>query len=262
MTQSVEYHAGRDHIALLRINRPRARNALDWEAQQAFAAAASRAQRDDSIRALIVTGAGTQAFVSGADLKELSAHPEPAAGERLTTIMSQALNDLVGAPFPVIAAVNGDAIGGGCEILTACDLRLASPGARFSFRQVYNGLTTGWGGAGRLVELIGQSRAMELLLTGRTFDAAEARQLGLIHRVVPDNTDVVAAAQAWAGELIRLPKRALAATKVLVHAAVHLAPADVRTLESQLFINLWPSADHLEAMQAFVEKREPEFNCE
>ena len=168
-------------IAWPRVNRPAARNALTWSAQEGFAQAVAAARAADA-RALIITGAG-QAFVSGGDLKELANHPEAAAGERLNRVMSAALDDLVALPCPVIAAVNGDAIGGGCEILTACDLRLAAPGARFAFRQVHNGLTTGWGGAGRLVALIGQSRATELLLTGRTFDAAEAQALGLVHRL-------------------------------------------------------------------------------
>ena len=139
-------------------------------------------------------------------------------------------------------------------------MRLAASGARFAFRQVNNGLTSGWGGTARLVALIGQSRAMELLLTGRTFDAAEAQAWGLIHRIAPPGTDVLTAAHDWAEELRWLPRRALAATKSLVHAAAHLSPTDANRLEAQLFINLWPSADHVEAMTAFAEKRPPVFN--
>lgn len=261
MTRAIEFGVDDSGIALLRVVRPTARNALTWAAQEEFAAVVAGAARQQEIRALIVTGTG-QAFVSGADLKELVNHPEPAAGERLNRVMRGALADLIALPFPVIGAVNGDAIGGGCEILTACDLRLAAASARFAFRQVHNGLTTGWGGTGRLVELIGQSRAMELLLTGRQFDAAEAHALGLVHHVLPPDRDVVEAAYAWAGELIRLPRQALAATKTLVHAATRLSPADTDLLESQLFINLWPSPDHIEAMNAFAEKRPAAFNRE
>jgi enoyl-CoA hydratase len=259
MSHGIEFSVNDDGIALLRVNRPAARNALSWAAQEAFADAVAASGRDASIRVLIVTGAG-QAFVSGGDLKELAGHPEAAAGERLNRVMSAALAGLAELPCPVLAAVNGDAIGGGCEILTACDLRLAAAGARFAFRQVDNGLTTGWGGTSRLVQLIGQSRAMELLLTGRVFGAEEARALGLVQRVAPPGVEALAAAYAWAGELLRLPRRALAATKALVHAAAHLPPADADRLEAQLFINLWPSADHLEAMAAFAAKREPVFN--
>lgn len=259
MTGSIEFNVGEDGIALLRVNRPAARNALTWRAQEAFAAAVEVAQQTTGLRALIVTGAG-RAFVSGGDLKELAGHPEPEAGERLNRVMSAALAGLMGLPCPVIAAVNGDAVGGGCELLTACDLRLAAAQARFSFRQVQNGLTSGWGGTERLVALIGQSRAMELLLTGRTFDAAEAQALGLIHRIAAPDEDVVDAAYAWAGQLVNLPRRALAATKTLVHAAAHLSPADIARLETHLFVGLWPSPDHIEAMEAFAEKRPPVFN--
>jgi enoyl-CoA hydratase/carnithine racemase len=101
---------------------------------------------------------------------------------------------------------------------------------------------------------------MELLLTGRVFEADEAHRLGLIHRVIPDGHDILQAAYTWAGELARLPRQALAASKRLVHAAGHLSTADTDLLESQLFINLWPTPDHLEAMLAFKEKRPPLFN--
>lgn len=259
MSRGIEYDVGSDGVALLRVNRPASRNALTWAAQEAFAEAITAAGRDPAMRVLILSGAGA-AFVSGGDLKELAGHPEAAAGERLNRGMSAALAALNELPAPVIAAVNGDAIGGGCEIVTACDLRVAAAGARFAFRQVHNGLTTGWGGAARLVALIGQSRAMELLLTGRMFDADEAFRLGLVQRVAPPGADALDSAYAWAGELLQLPRQALAATKALVHAAAHLPPADANRLEAQLFINLWPSADHIEAMAAFAEKRRPQFN--
>lgn len=259
MSQVIEYFVEND-VGVLRVNRPQARNALNWEAQEAFAAAVAAAARTPTLRALIVTGTGTQAFVSGGDLKELSQHPEPEAGQRLNRTMSVALAQMAALPVPVIAAVNGDAIGGGCEILTACDLRLAAAHARFSFAQVRNGLTSGWGGTSRLVALLGESRAMELLLTTRLFDAAEAQRLGLVHRLTADGVDVLAEALAWAEELKALPGDALAATKALVKAAARLAPADVDQLETELFVTLWPSPNHLEALAAFVEKRRPVFN--
>lgn len=259
MGKGVEFEVRADGVALLRVNRLAARNALSWAAQEAFAAGVEAASHDDTIRALIIAGAnGT--FVSGGDLKELAGYPGAADGERLNRVMSAALTQLADLPLPVIAAVDGDAVGGGCEILTACDLRVASAGARFAFRQVHNGLTTGWGGASRLVALIGRSRAMELLLTGRTFDAAEAQALGLIHRVAPPGTDALDAAYAWAEELRQLPRHALAALKTLVQAATHLPTPDANRLEAQLFIHLWPLADHIEAMNAFTQKRAPRFN--
>ena len=154
------------NIATLRVNRPEARNALNWEAQELFARHVSELARAADVRALIITGTG-DAFVSGGDLKELAGEEPAAAGERLNRIMSDALLQLMELPFPVIAAVNGHAVGGGCEILTACDLRLAREGVFLRHAQVQLGLTTGWGGAGRLVRLVGQSRATYLLLTGQ-----------------------------------------------------------------------------------------------
>lgn len=175
-----------DGIGTLRVNRPEARNALNWTAQEQFAAAVAVVERDTAVRVLIITGTGDKAFVSGGDLKELSQHPEREAGERLNRVMRDALVQLTHLPIPVIAAVNGDAFGGGCEILTACDLRLATSCARFCFAQVRNALCTGWGGTGRLVNLLGQARALDLLLTSCIFSAEEARQMGLVQQVVDD----------------------------------------------------------------------------
>lgn len=259
MNNGLELDISATGLAILRINRPDARNALNWVAQEAFAAAVTAVSQQPHIRALIITGTGDKAFVAGGDLKELADHPEPSAGERLNRIMSAALAQLTELPFPVIAAANGDAFGGGCEILTACDLRLAVPHAQFSFAQVRVGLTTGWGGTGRLVQLIGQSRAMELLLTGRIISAAEATSMGLIHRLVPPGQVVLAEAEAWANHLMALPRRALAATKSLVHVAAHAPLEQINQYETAVFTNLWFHPDHLEALQAFRDKRPPIF---
>lgn len=247
-------------IGVLTINRPEARNALNWEAQEDFAAVVEEAAHDPSLRVLIITAAGDQAFASGGDLKELNNHPETAAGERLNRVMSGALARLTELPVPVIAAVNGDAVGGGCEIMTACDLRMAAAGTRFRFAQVQVALTTGWGGTARFVRLIGQSRALELLLTGRSFDAQEAVEIGFVHRLVPQSANVLASARAWADLLVGLPRASLAATKQLVQASGRLSLPEVYQLESRLFAGLWAQDDHLEALAAFAEKREPQFN--
>jgi enoyl-CoA hydratase/carnithine racemase len=260
MSNSILYNINQQGIGLLRINRPQARNALNWDAQEAFATAVSQAARTPALRVLIITGTGNKAFAAGADLKELANHPETEAGARLNRIMSGALAQLTDLPLPVIAAVNGDAFGGGCEILTACDLRLSAAHARFSFAQVQNALTTGWGGAGRIIPLIGQSRALELLLTARLIDAAEAQRIGLIHRIIPAGEEPLAAAYAWAQELLALPQRALAANKALIHAAAHLPPPKTNAAETKFFTALWTDPDHVEALAAFGEKRKPEFN--
>jgi enoyl-CoA hydratase/carnithine racemase len=248
-----------DGVGLLTVNRPEARNALNWRARARFAALIASLASADGLRVVIITGAGDQAFVSGGDLNEVAKAPDMAAGERLNQVMSRALAGLAELPVPVIAAVNGEAIGGGCEIVTACDLRLAAAGTRFRFAQVAVGLTTGWGGTGRLVRLVGQSAAMELLLTGRTIAADEARDLGLIHRVAPPGESAVDEARRWAAELVALPREALAAAKHLVLAADRLPANELERLEQRLFLSLYHQPAHREALAAFMAKRRPRF---
>ncbi|HSH04723.1 MAG TPA: enoyl-CoA hydratase/isomerase family protein [Anaerolineae bacterium] len=260
MTDLIQFTTNENNIAILRLNRPKVRNALNWAAQEAFATAVTQAQQNPNLRALIITGTGDQAFAAGGDLKQLQHHLTSDDGARLNRIMSRALHQLTQLPIPVIAAINGDAFGGGCEILTACDLRLARDNATFYFAQIRNAVTTGWGGAARLVPLVGASRAMELLLTGRPLNAHEAQQIGFIHRLIPAAGDPLDAALGWAAELNQLPRHTLAALKQLVHAASHQPVAATYQLESQLFVDLWTSPDHLEAVAAFAQKRPPQFN--
>lgn len=258
MKDSVDYQVELEGVAVLTIRRPEARNALDWAAQEQFAAAVEMAASDPSLRVLIITGAGDQAFASGGDLKELIHYPDPESGERLSRVLSGALDRLTRLPLPVIAAVNGDAVGGGCEIMTACDLRLAAENATFRFAQIHVGLTTGWGGTARLIHLVGAGRAMELLLTGRKFGADEAVAIGFVNRLAKAS-QVQARALQWAEELRALPHEALAACKRLAWATADLTLEEAYRLETKLFAGIWPTADHLEAMAAFNEKRRPHF---
>ena len=258
MSKEIKY-TQQDGIATLRVNRPGARNALNWAAQDQFAAAVAEVKSDTAVRVLIITGTGDKAFVSGGDLKELSQHPEREAGERLNRVMRDALSQLSELPIPVIAAVNGDAFGGGCEIMTACDLRLATSQARFCFAQVRNALCTGWGGTGRLVNLLGQARALDLLLTSRIFDAQEAQAMGFVQQVVADEEGLETAVSQLAHALIKLPRQALAASKQLVYAASQLPVVATNELETELFVDLWSEPDHFEALAAFREKRPPIF---
>lgn len=258
MNPTVEFVVA-ESVGVLRVNRPASLNALNWAAQERFAEVVHQCAELEELRVLIVTGAGERTFVSGGDLKELANHPEEEAGARLNQTMSAALAELASLSLPVIAAVNGDAIGGGCEIVCACDLRVAAPHVRLSFAHVNNALTTGWGGTRRLVQLIGQSRAMELLLTGRMLSAQEAVKIGLLHRVLTAEEDLMTAALAWAGELKALPRDALAAAKTLAQSVGERSPAEVDRLEAEMFRALWTGYDHLEALKAFAEKRPPVF---
>lgn len=244
-------------VATLTVNRPESRNALSWAAQAQFLERITAVSNNRNIRVLIITGADDKAFVAGGDLKELAGYPAREDAKRLKQTMGQALEMLTQLPIPVMAAVNGDAFGGGCELLTACDLRIASRSARFCFAQVKNGLTTGWGATGRLLPLVGKSIAMELMLSGRVFGAEEAQRIGFVQRIVEN--DVRQEALAWAETFVALPKNAVAAIKQLVNTAVTGSPAELKESEEALFLDLWTHPNHQEAVAAFLEKRPPNF---
>lgn len=257
MSNEILFEMDDSGVGVLTVNRAAARNALNWAAQEQFLDVVTAVSQTPTARALIITGAGDKAFVAGGDLKELVQHPDPDDALRLKRTMSSTFDKLQALPIPVIAAINGDTFGGGCELIVACDLRIAAPHARFCFAQIKMNLTTGWGGIKRLVPLVGAAHATDLLFTGRTFDAAEAHRLGLIHRIAEE--DALSAAKAWAKELVYLPQDGLAAMKQMVQTAVS-NPAKLDDLEQHLFRTLWTSPNHTEAVNAFLEKRPPIFN--
>jgi enoyl-CoA hydratase len=246
----IEYSEN-DRIGILTVQRPAARNALDWAAQRDFAARIARCAQSATLRVLIITGSGPT-FVAGGDLKEQAGPLDVADGARLADVMGEALHQLTLLPVPVIAAINGDAWGGGCEIITACDLRLMRADARLHFVQARMGLTTGWGGTARLVRLVGTARALELLLTTRPVSADEAHQIGLVQRIVPAEGDVPAAARALAQELVRLPAHALAAIKGLVRESADLPLPAAYAAERRRFLETWIHPAHADAVAAFL----------
>jgi enoyl-CoA hydratase len=169
--------------------------------------------------------------------------------------MGEALHELDQVEIPVVAAINGHARGGGCEIAVACDIRIASENASLGFVHVQQGVTTGWGGAQRLKRLVGYGRAVEMLLTGRIISPQEASQIGLVEQVVPQG-EALPTARALAATIASHPPQAVRALKRLVRLEVSEAFAAEREMLGQL----WASADHQEAVSAFLEKREPVFN--
>jgi len=175
----------RDGIALVTVNRPDKLNALNQTVIAELGDFAERLSADDALRGAILTGAGAKAFVAGADIGELAAVDGP-AGEALAQLGQQAFRRLERSGKPVIAAVNGVALGGGCELAMACHIRLASPNARFGQPEVKLGLIPGYGGTVRLPRLVGRGRALELLLTGAMIDAEEALRIGLPLRGILD----------------------------------------------------------------------------
>lgn len=258
MTDSIIFEV-QNGIGILRVNRPEARNALDTAARAAFAQAIQAAATNPELRVLIITGTG-EAFVAGGDIRELAEQPSKEAGARLTSIMQEALAQLTTLHCPVIGAINGAAAGGGVEILSACDLRLAHANSQLRFVQVYMGLTSGWGGTARLVHLLGQSRATDLILNGRVISAAEGHQIGFIHRLIAPEEDVLTAAYQWAQELTKLPQQALTALKTLIQHAPYESLTEAYKRETRHFLALYGEADNREAITAFMEKRPPRFN--
>ncbi len=242
-------------VGTLIVDRQNKMNALDWAAMEAFRDAVRAARDDKRIRALIVTGAGERAFISGGDLSELQHYPAERDGRRLADVMGEALDELDRIDVPVVAAINGHSRGGGCEIAVACDIRIAAEGASLGFVHVRQGISTAWGGAQRLKRLVGYGRAMELLLTGRIIVAEEALRLGLVEQVLPVAA-VVPAARDLATIIAANPPQAVRALKRLVR----LEANEAFEAEREMLARLWATADHLEAVAAFLEKRKPVFS--
>jgi len=244
-------------VAVVTVNRPKVLNALNVATLDELAATMRQLQRDDTVRCLIVTGAGEKSFIAGADIHELSALT-PAAG-REHARAGQAVFDLVEQlGKPVIAAINGYALGGGCELAMACTLRLAADTARLGQPEINLGLIPGFGGTQRLARLIGAGRALELLLTGEPIGAAEAYRLGLVNRVVPAADLMVEARQLAATIAAKAP---IAVRYMLdaVRWGAQLPLSEAQALEATLFGLVASTADMCEGTRAFLEKRPPEF---
>ena len=251
---SVELHI--DHgVALLTINRPQALNALSFAIIAEIAAALDALAQSDA-RALVITGAGEKAFCAGADIKELTGRTlgEQKRGAELGQA-SFAKLDLL--PIPSIALVNGYAFGGGCELALACTFRLATANAKFALPEVKLGLIPGYGGTQRLPRLIGESRAMEMILTGRTVGAEEALRIGLANRLVEPPT--LDGAMAFARELTGFSKVVSQFARLAVQRSGHTTLPEGLRAEADLSTLAYQTKDAAEGMQAFVEKRAARF---
>ena len=240
-----------NHIGVLTVHRPHVLNALSWEAMQAFGDAVEAARTAD-LRALVVTGGG-RAFIAGGDLKQLADYPTEADGRRMSRLMTRALQNLEALPFPTIAAVNGPARGGGSEVALACDLRILAENADLGFVQVAWFVTPGWGMGQRLLRLVGYSRALEWLLTGKVLSPQEAQEHGLANRVVPAG-QALEAALALAREIAALPPDVSQGIKSVLRAGVTLPPATAARLEHDVFPPLWAAREHVEAVLRFARR--------
>jgi enoyl-CoA hydratase len=241
-----------DHlIGLLTVNRPEVRNALNWQAMAEFAAAVEESGRqcaDSGLRALVVTGAG-KAFISGGDLAGLRDSQEQEDARRMMAMMGDALNRLAALPCITLAAMEGPARGGGCEVALACDWRVAAEDSDMGFVQIRLGLTTGWGGAARLAALVGYARALDLLALGRVLSAPEAHRLGIVTHLTPPN-QALTSAIAIAGSVTEYDPAAIRAYKRILQAA-SAAHADAHRIEREEFPKLWAGETHLKAVERF-----------
>lgn len=237
-----------DRLGVITINRPEARNAIDLGVVNDVTAALDDLK--DKVGCLILTGAGEKAFAAGADIAQLRDRNRDDALKGINTRMFRAVEDF---PWPVIAAVSGFALGGGCELAMACDIRIAGESARFGQPEVGLGIIAGAGATYRLARLVGAGRAKELLFTGRIVDAREAERIGLVNRVVPD-VDVLKTAKSLAAEILRNAPLAVRLTKWAVNSAFRAGEPDT-AIEQLSQAVLFETEEKKKRMTDFLEKR-------
>lgn len=243
------------HIATITIRRESALNALDDDVMTELAVAIELAEVDVAVRALVVTGAG-RAFVAGADLANIERIQDAFAGREFSLAGQDLMNALSALPFPTIAAINGFALGGGLELALACDLRVAARGAKLGLPEVTRGVFPGYGGTQRLSRLIGQGRALDLILTGRHVDADEALQLGIVNRVVDDALE---GALDLARTVVKNAPVALGLAKEAVNRGLDVTLPQGLEVEADLFGMVTTTDDAKEGVRSFFEKRAADF---
>ncbi|SDZ93494.1 enoyl-CoA hydratase [Rubrimonas cliftonensis] len=245
----------RDHVGLIRLNRPEALNALNAQLVEELGEALARFDADDAIGAIVLTGS-EKAFAAGADIKEMQGKSfvEAFREDFITRNWEAAAR----TRKPVIAAVAGYALGGGCELAMMCDFILCADNAKFGQPEINLGVMPGAGGTQRLTRFVGKSKAMEMNLTGRFMDAAEAERSGLVSRVVPADS-LVDEALATAAKIAEKSLLAVMATKEAVNRAYETTLSEGVRFERRMFHALFATEDQKEGMEAFIDKRQPQF---
>ena len=243
-------------VARLTLNNPPL-NLVTLEMTERLIEVLDELEADDAVRAVIVTGAGEKAFCAGSDIKEFADVRDMVVEKKLAR-ENEAFGMFESLSKPTVAAIEGLAYGGGCEISMACDLRITGEGAKFALPEVRLGVVPGSGGLFRLPELVGPARAMELMYLGESIDASEAERLGLVNEVVPDG-ETLSRALDIARSISRQPKEAVAAVKRGVRESLHSSREDSVRLTLELSDHLFETEDCAEGIRAFFEKREPRF---
>ncbi len=245
----------KEHVGLVRLNRPDALNALSSQLLGELAEALTTLDANDMVGAIVLTGSD-KAFAAGADIKEMS---EKSFVDMFTTNYFAPETDAIGrVRKPIIAAVAGYALGGGCELAMMCDFIIAADTAKFGQPEINLGVMAGIGGTQRLTRFVGKSKAMEMNLTGRFMDAEEAERSGLVSRVVPAD-ELLDDALATAGKIADKSPIAVMATKEAVNRSYELTLSEGVLFERRMFYSLFATEDQTEGMAAFAEKRTPKF---
>ncbi len=247
----------RDGVAIVTVNRPEKLNALNDRVMEELDATFLALGSDAEVRGVILTGAGEKAFVAGADIGELATQ-SPVSGKEKSIRGQRTLDRIENLGKPVIAAVNGFALGGGCELAMACHLRVASENARLGTPEVKLGLMCGYAGTQRLARLIGKGRALEMLLTGDPVDAAEAHRMGLVNKVFPKDK-LLAEAETLLRKMIANAPTSLRFSIEAVNAGLEMPFDEAQYLEATLFGLLCTTDDMKEGTRAFLEKRPAKF---
>lgn len=243
------------HVVIATLNRPDVMNALNFPTLLELRALCARLREDDTVRAVIFTGAGERAFSAGADLKERKTMPAEKVPQFVENIRG-AFDDIAALPMPTIAALNGVAFGGGLELALACDLRVLAPHATLGLTEVTLAIIPGAGGTQRLPRLVGVGHAKELILTGRRISPEQALAIGLANRVVGPG-QVLSAARELAAEIAANGPVAVRAAKHAIDAGSQLPIREGIAIEADCYARVLPTEDRLEALAAFAEKRKP-----
>ena len=254
--ENVSY-AKKGAIAYVTLNRPKVLNALSKRTWEDLRAAFENARDDAAVRGVILTGAGDKAFIAGADISELT-HLTAVEAEKSSSYGQEVLNLIENLGKPVIAAINGFALGGGCETAMACTIRIAAEHAKFGQPEVKLGVIPGGGGTQRLPRLVGRGRALQLILSGEIISAQEAYRIGLVNEVVPA-ADLITRAEAMLNQVFANAPVAVKYSLEAVNKGLEASQAEGLALEASLFGLCAGTDDKKEGTQAFLEKRKPQF---
>ena len=244
-------------IAYVSVNRPKVRNALNMATMEELRSAFHNLKNDAGVRVVILTGSGDKAFIAGADISELAKH-DPVSAKEYTHRGQSVLNLIENLGKPVIACINGFALGGGCEIAMACTMRLASDNAKLGQPEVMLGIMPGYGGTQRLPRLVGKGLAMQLLLTGEQISAQEAHRIGLVNEVTAP-AELIPRAEAIAQKIIANAPLAVQYALEAVNKGMEMPLAEGLYLEATLFAVCCATEDKKEGTTAFLEKRQAQF---